>query len=116
MDHAPGSHDDIANACAGVLATTFKVGNAPTDFYLPLKYPKIRIVPELSQTTRIPESGDRLNSPEEDLNKRDVRFVSTADIRLERRRNSVEPLYACDGTSPGLGVPKAGKLPADLGP
>ena len=88
--------------------------DAPTDFYLPLKYPTIRIVPELSQTTRIPESGDRLNSPEEDLNKRDVRFVSTADIRLERRRNSVEPLYACDGTSPGLGVP--GKLPADLGP
>ena len=40
IDHAPGAHDDIANAVAGAVATAFKEPSL-VNFHKPIKYPRI---------------------------------------------------------------------------
>src|SRR5262249_25914558 len=42
IDHAPGAHDDIANAVAGALVTAFKDPGI-ANFRRPINYPKIRV-------------------------------------------------------------------------
>jgi hypothetical protein len=43
IDHAPGAHDDIANAVAGALVTAYKRPSLKS-FSRPLKYPELGIV------------------------------------------------------------------------
>ena len=60
IDHSPGMHDDIANAVAGALVTSFRDPGVP-GFREPIKFPKMYVV--LMTFT-----------PEEDLAKH-VRFL-----------------------------------------
>ena len=43
IDHAPGGHDDVANAVAGALVTVFKNPNV-SGFDRKLDYPQVGIV------------------------------------------------------------------------
>jgi hypothetical protein len=43
IGHAPGAHDDIANAVAGALVTVYKRPGI-SNFNRPLKYPELGIV------------------------------------------------------------------------
>ena len=42
IDHAPGAHDDIANAVAGALVTAYKEPYV-TNFHRPIVYPNVGI-------------------------------------------------------------------------
>jgi hypothetical protein len=42
IDHAPGAHDDIANAVAGALVTAYK-GLGMPNFNRPINYPRFSI-------------------------------------------------------------------------
>ncbi len=43
IDHAPGAHDDVANAVAGALVTAYKELSV-RNFHKPIKYPRIAVV------------------------------------------------------------------------
>jgi hypothetical protein len=43
IDHAPGAHDDIANAVAGALVTAYTRPGLKS-FHRPIKYPQLGIV------------------------------------------------------------------------
>jgi hypothetical protein len=42
IDHAPGAHDDVANAVAGALVTAFKEPLV-ANFHKPIRYPRIQV-------------------------------------------------------------------------
>jgi hypothetical protein len=42
IDHAPGAHDDTANAVAGALVTAYKEPGV-LNFHKPIKYPKFAV-------------------------------------------------------------------------
>jgi hypothetical protein len=42
IDHAPGAHDDVANACAGALVTAFKKPSL-TSFRNVIVFPKVGV-------------------------------------------------------------------------
>ena len=44
IDHSPGAHDDLANAVAGALVTTFKEQTYNAKFHAPIVYPKFGVV------------------------------------------------------------------------
>jgi hypothetical protein len=43
IDHAPGTHDDVANAVAGALAIAYKAPGQPS-FRQPIVFPKMYVV------------------------------------------------------------------------
>ena len=43
IDHAPGAHDDVANAVAGALVTVYKEPGVP-GFDQPIVFPKVWVV------------------------------------------------------------------------
>ena len=43
IDHAPGAHDDLANAVAGALVTAYKNPRL-SNFHKPIIYPKMAVV------------------------------------------------------------------------
>ena len=43
IDHAPGAHDDLANAVAGALVTAFKELAYNAKFHRPIAYPQFGV-------------------------------------------------------------------------